>query len=438
MKIFAINPLKFNIFNQRTNIENNQYDYSQNRKPVLSQLKADSVTFSGKIPSIVTPTMEDLINKTKAVDVLRFNILRLAKYGIPCPCCGHIMLDVDKFNKFEEKVLGTTAPGEILKYIGELKQYLHPVESKIYSMMVSKHHENQNMTLHDMLRSKLPRAERKIIHEQSRIFTNIGIMSRNLPADERENVNKLLQETYSRILDKRETSRFSRMIFIEKLKTLLLNEPPVDYNDLNSIQKVNFRPIAQVSQTARDIIAEAVKLPMAYNNPDAFIVKYAKRNYGNANPDQKIALRMLSNSLATIEHIKPSKLKGDTSPDNLALECAGDNNRRRHSSIISQIVENPQMIINYPRYLTRLVELHKSGKLEKNYIKQTNKTYSSLSLGILDADLTELNRPFVRKKTKTKSGITPTKAERRAKRKENLKLKLQKKSKSRSKSKPKY
>ena len=427
MKIFAINPLKFNILQPRQNIENNLQDYSQNRVSVLQPLKSDTVSFSGKIPSIVTPTMEDLVNRTKAVDVLRFNILRLAKFGIPCPCCGHIMLDVDKFNKFEEKVLSTTDPGEILKYIGELKQYLHPVESKIYSMMVSKHYDNPDMTLHDMLRSKLPKAEKKIIHEQSRIFTNIGIMSRKLPDEERENVNKLIQETYARILDKRETSRFSRMIFIEKLKTLLLNEPPINYNDLNSIQKVNFKPISQVSQTARDIIAEAAKLPMAHNNPDAFIIKYEKRNYGKANPDQKIALRMLSNSLATIEHIKPSKLKGGTSPENLALECAGDNNRRRHESLISQVVENPQMIINYPRYMSRLVELHKNGKLEKNYIKQTNRTYSSLSLGILDADLTALNKPLKRTvKQKQNDGVTPTKAERRAQRKENLKRKLAK------------
>ena len=89
--------------------------------------------------------------------------------------------------------------------------------------------------------------------------------------------------------------------------------------------------------------------------------------------------------------------------------------------------------------MSRLVELHKNGKLEKNYIKQTNRTYSSLSLGILDADLTALNKPLKRTvKHKQNDGVTPTKAERRAKRKENLKLKLQKKSKSRSKSKPKY
>ena len=104
MKIFAINPLKFNILQPRQNIENNLADYSQNSASVLQPLKSDTVSFSGKIPSIVTPTMEDLVNRTKAVDVLRFNILRLAKFGIPCPCCGHIMLDVDKFNKFEEKV----------------------------------------------------------------------------------------------------------------------------------------------------------------------------------------------------------------------------------------------------------------------------------------------------------------------------------------------
>ena len=77
--------------------------------------------------------------------------------------------------------------------------------------------------------------------------------------------------------------------------------------------------------------------------------------------------------------------------------------------------------------MSRLVELHKNGKLEKNYIKQTNRTYSSLSLGILDADLTALNKPLKRTvKHKQNDGVTPTKAERRAQRKENLKRKLAK------------
>ena len=91
---------------------NNNYKIHKNsgieHKPYLPVIKTDiscdTVYFSGKIPSIVTPTMEDLIKRTKASDILRFNILRLAQYRIPCPVCGHIMLDVNKFNEFESNL----------------------------------------------------------------------------------------------------------------------------------------------------------------------------------------------------------------------------------------------------------------------------------------------------------------------------------------------
>ena len=160
------------------------------------------------------------------------------------------------------------------------------------------------------------------------------------------------------------------------------------------------------------------------------IVKYAKRNYKGANPDQKIALRMLSNSLATIEHIRPQKLKGGNSPDNLALECACDNNRRNHSSIIEQILQNPAMMINYQRYMDRLSELHLQGVLEKAYITQTNKSYKDESGGLLKSDLPILK--FCGNSTKgrkIKSGITPSLQERREHHKAKLKNKKTQKNK---------
>ena len=112
MQIFKIG-FSLNRNNYRTSPVNSNY----NNKPtdnynLLKQPVGDTVTFSGKIPSIVTPTMEDLINRTKAVDILRYNVLRLAKYDLPCPVCGRLMLDVDKFNEFENKVLSTTNPDE--------------------------------------------------------------------------------------------------------------------------------------------------------------------------------------------------------------------------------------------------------------------------------------------------------------------------------------
>lgn len=451
MQIFKIG-FSLNRNNYRTSPVNSNY----NNKPtdnynLLKQPVGDTVTFSGKIPSIVTPTMEDLINRTKAVDILRYNVLRLAKYDLPCPVCGRLMLDVDKFNEFENKVLSTTNPDEILNFIGELKKYLHPIEKKMYSIFREERYFHPDWSLYDILKYNLPSSEKKIVQTQSKIFGEIGILSRDLPPDTRKEVQNLINETFTRIFDTRETSRFSRRIFINKIKDIFI--PEGVRQNLEEVFKNEYlkdKPNSKGAKTFEDIrafieekmeytisnwiytpeqdkiIEKAVELPIARNNIDAFIVKYAKRDYKGANPDQKIALRMLSNSLATVEHIKPQFRKGATEPKNLAVECAADNNGRGSEHIIEQISENPSMLFNYPKYMGRLCKIHGMGKVEKSYITQQNKTFRDESFGILNADLSGLRQTKKKKLNKFKSddlGITPTKNERRAARKLKLKIK---------------
>lgn len=426
MKIFPINLIKAQSI-QRRNLENNHTDYSQNSLSVPAPLRQDTCTFTAKIPSIMAPTMEDLINKTKAIDVMRFNILRLAEYDIPCPVCGHLMLSVNKYNAFEEQVLNAADTGELLDCIGSLKKYLHPVERKMYSIFREKHAKNPNLTLHQMLREMLPVSEPKIVHRQMEIFSNIGLLSRELPKDKQKKVNALLQETFSRIMDPRETSRFSRRIFIDKLEKELFDAEQIDIflSHLPPEKREYFRelynPMDFAPRNIQQIIEEATNLPTAYNNLDAFVVKYAKRNYNGANPDKRITLRMLSNSLVTIEHIKAQKMRGGTEPKNLALECACDNNRRGHKPILQQIIENPQMTYNYPKYMERLCEIHLMNKVEKSYISQQNNTFSEASYAILDADLSSIRKPV--RKIRQKNSETVTKEERRAQRKAAVKAK---------------
>ena len=115
----------------------------------------------------------------------------------------------------------------------------------------------------------------------------------------------LLSETFSRVLDPRETSRFSRRIFIDKLKFSFIPKQEIinlrsNYeqeflaqykpksalkNLMNSIKlkssmenyiderlrlNVNKRILTYAQEK---IMSEAVTLPAAYNNVDAFIVK---------------------------------------------------------------------------------------------------------------------------------------------------------------------
>ena len=450
MKIFQITGLNFNNSNNRQKVAETKSlaanTFTPQMRPMLNR---DTVSFTAKkIPSIMAPTMEDLINKTKASDILRFNILRLAKYDIPCPVCGHIMLDLDKYNAFEEKIMSTTDPTKILKYIGELEKYLHPIEAKIFDMMKTDNLKNPKETLHDMLKSRLADSESKIVALQTQILGNIGLFSHNLKTKERKEVQNLLNETFARIIDPRETSRFSRKIFLTKIKNIFIpehlranlklkfieefdsmykgTEYYTEENKADYINKQLAYTIENWIYTSEQdkIIEEAVKMPKAYNNIDAFIVKYAKRDYKRANPDQKIALRMLSNSLATVEHIKAQNSRGETKPGNLSLECACDNNRRNSDNIIEQISENPLMPFNYKKYMKRLCQLHLDNNVEKSFITQQNKTYKEESYGFLDANLSILSKPRKKvSKIKEKMSGTPTKAERRAARKLKLKAK---------------
>ena len=213
MKIIPISLINFNKTAQRTNFRNNQNEYPQPGHSGLDVLTKDTCCFTGKIPSLTTPTMEDLIKKTKASDIVRSNILRLARYKIPCPCCGHIMLDLDRYNKFEQRVMSTTNPKTLLKFISELGQYLHPVEAKVLDMMKSVLHNNPDMTLQDILRSKLKHSEKKLIMQQSKTFVALGILSRKLPNNIAEEVKasstKPMTESLTSVKHQDSAERFS-------------------------------------------------------------------------------------------------------------------------------------------------------------------------------------------------------------------------------------
>lgn len=453
MKIFS-DFLNFNNTRIRQNVVGVQFcNPKMSNLKLASHLDKDTVTFTGKkIPSIVTPTMEDLIKRTKAIDVLRYNVLRLAKHDVPCPVCGGLMFDTEKSLAFDQKLLQSKNPSDILTCIEEYSKYLHPVEREIFKMMKQDNVYHENRTLFDMLKRRLPRAEKRIVQQQSKTFSNIGLLSRNLPKEMRLNVQDLLNDSFDRILDPRETSRFSRQIFIYKLKNTLIPESEknrlrekfekeflskhsrIEENfEKNLIDFIETKLKVAISlwkvytPTQMAILKEAYKLSKADNNVDAFIVKYAKRDYKGANPDYKIATRMLNNSLATVEHVVAQSKRGATEPKNLSLECAACNNGRGNNPILKQIEDNPNMPFNYRRFMKRLCELHLQNIVEKSYITQLNKTYNKQSCGILDADLSVMNKRGKKNKPQySQTGITPTKAERRQARKLKLKQKSNK------------
>ena len=457
MRIFSVNTFNnpnntHNIYNKKGRINSCESLYA----PLsLNEPPRDTVTFTAQVPYKVI-TMDQLIEKTVSTNLSEHTILSLAdRFDIPCPVCKKTLYGVKKFKAFEKRVNEATTTKELLDAILPDKKYLHDIEREIYEMFVAENKKDPSKSLHNILKEKLWTEEPLLIHKQSDIFFYIQLLNKENPTPYSKAIQDLIFETYARIFDPRKTSRFSRKIFKDKLTSIIEQS-----NDI---------------KLKLDMISTAAELPTSYNDKAAFIVKYAKRNYKDADPNKKIALRMLSNSLVTEEHSIARSKGGSNEPHNIALECACDNNRRGNAPILTQVLENPEMIVNYPFYVAKLCELNREIGLSKSYILGNYNIYNTESEGLLKippclldflngdgayVDIKDI-RPVVsefeqsvmklkdahvnihhksdRLKSENviedntkdkvscsqKSGITPTKAERRAARKEKLKQKKQ-------------
>ena len=449
MKIFQINLFKLNNNynkNEITGLNSFLPRYGVKLRP---QIQQDTVSFTGKnkLPDIMIPRFDDMIAQTQNLTGRVRHIVELAKYGLNCPVCGHIMLDLGKYNNYEKKITSATNSTEMIAHMEELKKYLHPTEAKIFEIMKSENQKNPKKTLHDILKSYLPESEKRLVELQAQILAYIGILSRDLPEKECLDVQNLLKETFNRLIDARETSRFSRKIFISKLKNIFIPENErtelvikligefwgkyknTKYGTINNMERyVKSRFVYEIENwdytpEQEKILDESAYLPRARDNLDAFIVKYSKKDYKRDNPDRKIALRMYSNSLSTLEHIIPQSKGGLTVIENSAAECASCNNGRSSDSIITQIVENPTMPVNYRNYIMQLLGFAKAGLTKEKYIIAQNSTYRNESLGILDVEIpssSKKKKAPIQKHNKHEMNITPTKAERRAAKKEKI------------------
>ena len=371
-----ITPVLLNSFQQGRNFENNQYDYSQYRYPVLS---ADCVNFTGnkKTPK---PEYPFKIHYTRPFDdakaglitpseLPKREILEYSKYMLPCPCCGDLMMPPQLMDKIRASISDNAS--DTITLLKNFKNYMHPVEKQIYTILESSNKKHPNLDFHEILRKKYQRAERQLVLQQTAILSDIGLYGRDRLCEEHFNeLSKIIEKTYQNILTKNNSKTFSRKTFIGELEAF-----------------------------AEKIISHS-------SEP-----KYKTNPYKN----------FLNKILETAYTLPTSYLIN---------ECARDNHARRHDDVIQQIREYPQMPQNMQKHFDKLINLCKQGKVDKSYITEIAMTYYKLSKGLIDIDVSGLwkhEKKVKEKNTKylnANNGTTPTKAERREARK--LKIKRQK------------
>ncbi len=352
MKIcMLINNITYNI-NHSERFKNNRNDYSQYRGPVLTG--NDTFSFTGG-------SLKNLTGK-KA-------ITSLASLDVPCFCCGRKLIDKAEIDKLEAAGIFKEKSGVILKHLDKYQSFMHPIEKKIFNLLKQLNKKYPQKTLSQLLQSQTGTIEASLIKKQSKVFGQVyEYCKKHLDADKLEKFTEIINESYREIYKQVPDTTFSRKKFIG-----------LTYKNIQDLSR----------RHQKNLIKIAEKLPSSEDETDAFIMKYSRKK------SREIAIRLISKSIGTVEHIKPKAEGGADSIYNYALECGFDNWARGNAPMFTLIKDHPDMPQNAQKQADRIIELvnRKKCSLDYNYVLRYAEALKRATGGIIDIDTSKLHVP---------------------------------------------
>lgn len=351
-------PLVWNVnLGRQQRPVNNHTDYSQQRLSLLKNPQNDvfersSISFKGERP-------ED-------VPASRAPLEKLYKYHLTCLCCGREMIEPEEIQKLANSgVLRCNAP-EAIEILNKYEGNMHSVEKEVFGILKEKAKKYPDLNFQQILTLIKDEHEKPLITTQFGIFKMIEKASENINPELKKEIKELIEEEKQLILEG--NNQFRRKRFVNKFEQILSGR--------------------KNSATKEHLIRLANKLPTAYEDKNAFIVKYSTK------PADAIGIRLLSYSMCTIEHVRPKNPKttnGENHLFNYIPECMRCNSFRQDRPMIQQLEEHPEMFFNSQRLMNRLVDFANRGKLSKWYIVKIQDRVKQESEGLLDLNIDNLN-----------------------------------------------
>lgn len=214
-----------------------------------------------------------------------------------------------------------------------------------------------------------PKTNAKNIYGQRKILSSMANELRRGPLRENDALLKLFEDAHAKLNEEEVLIPFSRKAFIYDLSQIVKQ---VDSSDL----KEAFMKIAE-------------KLPTSTNNTAAYIIKASKE------PAEKIVLRLLWPSMASVEHLLPKFCGGTDELYNYGGATAEVNSERGHRIFKEQMKKYPDTPKNCQKFVDRLIKYARAGIFEKEeidikYIEQFKKRIATLSEGAIILDTSEL------------------------------------------------
>ena len=351
-------PLLWNMSSNRTqqSVNNRQHDYSQQRPSLLNTPLNDvfekSITFTSERPEDVSPS--------------RAPLEKLYKYHLTCLCCGREMIEPNEIKKLANSgCLRCNAP-QAVEILQKYEGNMHSVEKEVFGILKEYSKKYPDLNFQQILTLIKDDHEKPLIATQFGIFKMIEKASEHINQELRKEIKQLIEEEKTLILEG--NNQFRRKRFVNKFEQILSG--------------------GKNSATKEHLIRLANKLPTAYEDKNAFIVKYSTKTA------EAIGIRLLSYSMCTIEHVRPKNpktSKGENHLFNYIPECMRCNSFRQDRPMIQQLEEHPEMFFNAQLLMNRLVDFANRDKLSKWYIVKIQDRVKQESEGLLNLNIDELN-----------------------------------------------
>lgn len=397
MRICAIINSKFF---QNTGYINNRTDVTWQNIQMTKPLSYDSFE---KTSFTAEQRPEDVEPSRKAFD-------KLPQEKLTCPCCGRVMIPPAEIEELKNKCMLRCSAKDAIKVLEKYENKMHSVEKEIFQMFKEEAKRNPEMNFKDMLNKWKPESEEKLIKTQFGIFTLLEKASENIDDEKKQKVKELIETEKAKILNG--NNEFRRKHFVIKFEQIF-----ADTED---------------SETKEHLIRLAKKLPTAYEDKNAFIVKYASHS------PEEIGIRLLSYSMRTVEHVKPKNRHGENHLFNYIPECMRCNSFRSDRPMIQQLEEYPEMFANAQNLMDTMIKFANSRLISRWYIIKIRERIFEESDGVLDLDISKLEKTpamseYIKSKTLNVSeNINSSKTKKQLRKEERARRRAEKKAEKRA------
>lgn len=250
-----------------------------------------------------------------------------------CAYSRREMISPDEIRTIYGKLSKRPNAQSAVNFLQNYERYMHNIESQVFGVFKNADHKGKR-DFQNILQEFVPESLERLKAKQTEILNGKNKLIENMSPEIAEKVKEIRDKTLQSVID----GSFGRKSVLSQIKNI-----KAEGEDLNRIIK---------------LYQYWYKLPSSSSDFDAFVVKYAKESH------EAIAKRLLSNSVATIEHIKPQARGGEDKLGNFLLVSAEFNNERDTMPLQEFMMLHSDIDVkgNIQKYINDVVKEINKGK----------------------------------------------------------------------------